>query len=234
MFANPFWQALTTEHASFAIGQGLARRYPADVIPFGGVAESSVEAMSALRDLLEPGEILYVTGDELVEVEGLIEPTQIPGWQMHFEGDSGTETAAERHDDVQVLVLGAAEAQDMVLLTDVAFPGFFRANTYRLGSYFGVRVDGELVALAGERIAVPGYAEISAVCTHPAHTGRGYAATLIRQVMRAQAAAGIRSFLHVAAANERAIALYERLGFVKTMPIVFHQLRRVQANQQEF
>ncbi len=101
----------------------------------------------------------------------------------------------------------------MVALTDVAFPGYFRPRTYILGRYFGIEIDGQLIAMAGERLALPGYREISAVCTHPAHTGKGYAATLIQHLMRIHAAAGLRSFLHVSQSNQRAIALYERLGY---------------------
>jgi predicted GNAT family acetyltransferase len=115
----------------------------------------------------------------------------------------------------------------MVALTNVAFPGFFRPRTHVLGQYFGIEADGQLIAMAGERLALPGYREISAVCTHPAHTGKGHAAALVQHLIRIHAAAGLRSFLHAGQANHRAIALYERLGFTRTRPILFHSLRRI-------
>jgi predicted GNAT family acetyltransferase len=115
----------------------------------------------------------------------------------------------------------------MVTLTDVAFPGLFRQRTYTLGNYFGIRVNGELVAMTGERFSLKGYRELSAVCTHPEHTGKGYAARLIHHVMADQAERGLNSFLHVAANNDRAIALYERLGFVKVTEIYMYKVTRV-------
>jgi predicted GNAT family acetyltransferase len=122
--------------------------------------------------------------------------------------------------------MGADNAPEMVALTTVAFPGYFRAETYRMGAYYGIRIDGALIAMAGERVALPGCREISAVCTHPEHVGRGYAARLIRHILRDHAAREIRSFLHLAAANHRAFALYDRLGFVKTRDVLFNRLRR--------
>jgi predicted GNAT family acetyltransferase len=95
-----------------------------------------------------------------------------------------------------------------------------------LGNYFGIRLNGELIAMAGERICTPTHREISAVCTHPAHTGKGYAALLIQHLLRLHAASGLNSFLHVAGSNARAIGLYEHLGFTKTRAINFNQLRR--------
>jgi predicted GNAT family acetyltransferase len=223
---------LTTEHAGFALGSGLARRYPAEVIPFGALAEPSVEALTALRDLLGPEETIYLSGlseDSLPRIEGLISVREIPGWQMHLAAQANTNPPEqpEQKDAPQVQVLEPSEAPIMLALTDVAFPGFYRLQTHKLGSYYGIRVNGELVAMAGERVALPGSREISAVCTHPAHTGKGYAASLIQHLLRVHQAAGLHSFLHVAAATQRAIDLYERLGFVKTTPVIFHQLRRI-------
>ncbi|RZU39799.1 GNAT family N-acetyltransferase [Edaphobacter modestus] len=223
MFPNPFWQALTTEHAAIAVGEGLARRYPADVIPFAGVADTGEEAMRALRDLLEPGEAIYVAGDKLELIPGLEQVREIAGYQMSFSSDVMEPGEASAP---PIELLASEHASDMVGLTDVAFPGFFRKKTHVLGSYWGIRRDGKLVAMAGERVALPGFREISAVCTHPSYTGKGYAAVLIRHILRVHSVRALRSFLHVAAANERAISLYERLGFVKTETIIFRQIRR--------
>jgi ribosomal protein S18 acetylase RimI-like enzyme len=221
-FPNPFWQALTTEQSVIAIGSSLARRYPADVIPFAGLSEPSQPAMIAFRDLLAPEESIYITGDQLPEAPGLKFLGNLPGWQMHFSAP----IPSPHPEAPPIGILTADDSPAMVALTDAAFPGFFRARTHTLGHYFGANVNGQLVAMAGERVALPGYREISAVCTLPGHTGRGYGAHLLRHIVNFHAAAGLRSFLHVAAANTRALELYERLGFEKSIGITFNRLRR--------
>jgi predicted GNAT family acetyltransferase len=115
--------------------------------------------------------------------------------------------------DTPVLRMTSADAPAMVALTDLAFPGFFRSRTHEMGTYYGIRINDELVAMAGERIAVPGFREISAVVTHPAHVGKGYARVLMNRLLQDHAAAGLKSFLHVSE-QSRAIALYQRMGFV--------------------
>ena len=221
-FPNPFWQALRTEQATIAMGSLLALRYPADVIPFAGLSEPSEPAMNALLELLAPQESIYLTGDHLPDVSGLERRGSIVGWQMHFSGSIPTPDPGAP----PIATLTRQDSSAMVALTDAAFPGFFRIRTYILGSYFGIHVDGQLVAMAGERVALPGYREISAVCTLPGHTGQGYAAHLLRHVLRFHADTGLRSFLHVAAPNKRAIDLYERLGFEKRSTITFTRFRR--------
>jgi GNAT superfamily N-acetyltransferase len=223
MFTNPYWHSLLTEHAGIAVANDLARRFPADVIPFAGIPEPSTASMSALRELLTPGESIYITGDELTLVPGLEKNGELPGWQMHFDA---TMLPPPIEPILTIRELHAAAAPAMVALTNVAFPGFFRPRTHILGRYFGIEVDGQLIAMAGERLALPGYREISAVCTHPAHTGKGYAAALVQHLIRIHAAASLGSFLHAGQANRRAISLYERLGFTATRPILFHSLRR--------
>jgi len=227
-FANPFWWALTTEQQRFAVGNGLGSRYPAEVIPFAALENGSVEAMIALRELMEPGETIYVTdtesGDELAEVEDLVRVKELPCWQMHFPVSAAV--SLEREAGL-IRPLDEKDAAAMVALTDVAFPGFFRPRGYEPGPFYGIHVDGELVAMAGERVAVPGFREISAVCTHPAHTGRGYGAMLMEHVIREHRKAGLKSFLHVLTKNVRALALYERLGFVTTRRVVVHQLQKL-------
>jgi ribosomal protein S18 acetylase RimI-like enzyme len=229
---NPFWNALGGEHAAFAICTVLARRYPADIVPFAGLQHGRTEALAELRELLEMEELIYVTGEELSGCSGIQFLGQLPTWQMTYSESGATQFAAHRDDHPEIgerIIIErmtGADAPAMVALTDVAFPGYFRPRTYVMGSYYGIRVDGQLIAMAGERVALPGIREISGICTHPAHTGRGYAGHLIKRILSEHAAAGLSTFLHVGTSNERAIALYERFGFVKRRRIIFHRLRR--------
>lgn len=226
--ANPFWTALSTVHAPLAIGGAHARRYGADVLPVAALHEPTPEAVQALFDLLEPGEEIYVTGD-LPSVDPLRCAAVLPCLQMEFPmQDLPSPTGA----DEGIRRLEAEDAPAMVGLTDLAFPGFFRPRTYLVGSYFGIESpEGTLIAMAGERAVLPGHREISAVCTHPEHTGKGLASLLIRHLLQEHARAGIQSFLHVAAANTRAVAIYRRLGFVLKREINFNRLQRTDEHE---
>lgn len=221
---NPYYQALCTEQAPIALINGPARRFPADVIPFAALEHETPAAMHALVDLLDPGETLYVTANQLPAHPAIEHLQALPGLQFHYPADPETISASEI--SLEIRQLSAADAPAMVALTDAAFPGFFRTRTYTLGDYFGIHRDGQLIAMAGERLCLPGLRELSAICTHPSHTGQGYAARLSRHLLHHHAAQGLRSFLHVLADNHRAIALYERLGFINTTPILFHHVRR--------
>ncbi len=226
LLSNPYWHALKTEQESFALGTDIARRYPRDVIPFAGLVAPTTEAMASLAWLLERDEAIYVTGERLPKIETLAVVGELPGWQMLFpEGDLPGER--QRNNGGQIEALDGDDAAAMLALTEVAFPGFFRLRTFVLGRYYGVYSGGELVAMAGERIALPGWREISAVCTHPHHTGKGHAAALIGHLLHDHKATGLRSLLHVSAANHRALELYRRLGFVTRRRMHFNLLRRV-------
>jgi predicted GNAT family acetyltransferase len=120
-----------------------------------------------------------------------------------------------------------ADAEEIVALKAIAFPGFFGVRTPEMGRYRGIRVNGELVAMAGERLALPGYREVSAVCTHPAHLGHGYAQRLTREATAAILGDGEIPFLHVAGGNGAAIHIYEQLGFTKCADALFVQLERL-------
>jgi GNAT superfamily N-acetyltransferase len=122
--------------------------------------------------------------------------------------------------------LSCANAAEMLALIEVAFPGFFRVRTCEMGRYYGVRAEGQLVAMAGERMAFDRYIEVSGVCTHPEHRGHGYAAALISRLLADHRRDGSLSFLHTGATNHRAIAVYERLGFVLSHNVSFHRLQR--------
>jgi ribosomal protein S18 acetylase RimI-like enzyme len=125
-----------------------------------------------------------------------------------------------------IVPLCSANAPEMVALTDLAFPGFFRSRTSEMGSYYGVRSGGELIAMGGERIALDGYPEISGVCTHPSHRGEGHAASLIWHLVRNHRRNRLVSWLHVSAENNHAIELYLRLGLTIARKVKLHRLRR--------
>lgn len=212
---NPVWQALTSRHAPLALGDARARRYPGDVAPFFAVADASVPAADVLA-LMAPGETGFVVD---VLPDGLVaEPVgDILQMRLSAPVDVPGEPALE---------LGEADVPDMLELTSIAYPFFFRPRTRLLGRYVGIRVDGRLVAMAGERMATHEAQEISAICTHPEHLGRGYAARLTRHVAAGAQARGDRAFLHVSAANTRAVDLYLRLGFAVDATLPFWRTQR--------
>jgi predicted GNAT family acetyltransferase len=126
-----------------------------------------------------------------------------------------------------ILELGQQDSAEMVELATLTKPGPFASRTHELGTYLGIRRDGKLVAMAGERLKLPGHTEVSAVCTHPEHTGHGYAGILMTEVMRRIVARGETPLLHVREDNVRAIGLYERLGFRTRVRLYLALLRRI-------
>jgi ribosomal protein S18 acetylase RimI-like enzyme len=210
---DPVWNALQTAHSHFAVGRGPARRYPAEVVPFGALADASQATLEQFQELLEPGERVYVLGNAPEASNGLTVGPPLHCHQMLGPSHPVHAAVETGKGEMYPMLLTCKDAGAMVALTTLAFPGFFRERTCEMGTYYGIRVDGELVAMAGERLALPGLREISAVCTHPAHTGKGYAQKLMTCLMREHASAGFISFLHVSESNTRAIGLYERLGF---------------------
>jgi predicted GNAT family acetyltransferase len=221
LFLNPVWHALHTKHRHFAVAAGEACRYPADVAPFAAVASSSASAMRELASLLAPEEAVWVFAEEYLAVEELNRIETLKCLQMVLPEEV---TPPER--EMELVRLSAEDGPAMVALTDVAFPGFFRSRTYAMGSYFGVRMEGRLIAMGGERLMVDGYPEVSGVCTHPDYRGKGYAASLIWEVVRKHRRDGDVSWLHGGAANRKAIELYLRMGFVTSREVTLHRIMR--------
>lgn len=219
LFLNPVWHALQTKHSRFAVTEGDACRYPADVAPFAAVGRPSAKALQELASLLVPGESVWIFDAEYRAAPKLNFIERLKCLQMVLPKEVVPPDAMEG-----LVRLSAADAPEMVALTTLAFPGFFRQRTCEMGSYFGVRVDGELIAMGGERLMLGGYPEVSGVCTHPAHRGKGYAASLIWEVVRKHRRDGDVSWLHVSAANQRAIDLYRRMGFTICREVTIHRV----------
>ena len=212
-FDNLVWNALHSVHSHFNVRNGPAARYPADVVPYAAMADANHSDLSPLAELLSPGEPVYLIGAQPTATNILDVGPPLNCFQMLFPSNAGKGTTAASS-DMPIKRMKPEDAPDMVALTDLAFPGFFRARTYEMGAYYGIRINNELVAMAGERLAVPGFREISAVVTHPEHVGKGYATLLMNRLLNDHAAVGLKSFLHVKEQNSRAIATYRRMGFV--------------------
>ena len=207
---NPMWNALIGPHRALARGAGGVRWYPHTVAPF--IAIESVDTLPDLNAALAQGfsDPAYFTG--------VLPPSLTDGWRFVSRSNvlqmvpSGDDLPQSRDDDIRVL--GGADRHGMLALTRVAFPDYFRERTAELGVYLGVFSGNELVAMAGERLALEGMQEISGVCTHPDHVGRGHARRLTYALMRRHKERGVGSFLHVSEGNLAARRLYESMGFV--------------------
>lgn len=221
LFANPVWHALHTRHRHFAESAGDACRYPADVAPFAAVATPTASALQSLHSLLVPGEYVWLIGESYPAIADLPCAGTIECLQMVLP-----EAVTPPDPNPEIVPLSCDNASEMVALTDIAFPGFFRSRTCAMGSYYGVRSEGELIAMGGERLTLDGYPEISGVCTHPAHRGKGLAASLIWEVVRKHRRDGDVSWLHVNAENHNAIELYKRMGFNTVRKVKLHRLVR--------
>ena len=212
MLDNPLWASLTTLHRPLARGSGDALRYPADVAPFVAVARSGAVLDDAL---LAPGETAYAIGPRPagVELEDLGAIVQMVCATPAAVPAGPAIVAIDRTDDV-------------VALAALVYPHYFRPRTVELGRYFGIYQAGVLVAMAGERMGMPGFREISAVCTHPDHVGRGLARRVLTFLAADIAARGDTPFLHVSPSNARAIRLYDQNGFRTRIAIPFTAVRR--------
>jgi len=230
---NIVWKALTTRQAEFAESFNQVRRFMPEVSPLAAFPEPSAEAYESLKGLVDPRETIGLFLDSPYQPQ--------PGWsfvagapmpEMVYEGDAGLRPADSRerlspHEhDQEIVELNAADVPEMMALTVLTKPGPFHKRTHELGTYLGLRRDGKLVAMAGERLKIPGYTEVSAVCTHPEHTGHGYARILMAEVMQRIRGRGETPLLHVRGDNVGAIALYERLGFKLRVLLHFAVLRK--------
>jgi predicted GNAT family acetyltransferase len=206
---RPVWNSLASAMEPLGLGGPLARRFRRDVNLFASARDDSPEALAALADLVQPGEQVFVLQ---------VPPIVVPPGCVAVKQALGVQMVATRSlrgegpfDGVQAL--GEADAPEMLALARLTEPGPFLERTHTMGRFVGVRIDGRLAAMAGERMHLPGYTEVSGVCTHPDFRGRGLARTLSAAVAVAIEGRGERPFLHAWRSNQAAIALYESLGF---------------------
>jgi ribosomal protein S18 acetylase RimI-like enzyme len=211
---NVTWAALTGPQKRFGEFHGRAARFQPDVSPFTAMDDpTDPDAWRDLVALAGPGR-LFVAGPRVVPPPGWERVGGLAGVQMADAGAAG-------EDDPEAVPLGTDDVPEVLDLVRRTQPGPFEARTIELGTYLGIRDGGRLVAMAGERLKVPGWTEVSAVCTDPAFRGHGLAARLVRAVVAGIRARDERPYLHAAGTNTNAIRLYERLGFAVRTPVIF-------------
>lgn len=217
---NPFWSSLRSLHRGIALQAGDVSRYPAEYAPFLGVAEEGQRVEAELEALVAPAESVYLIG---------VAPEPPPGWRLDAFRPLAQmirATPLPVADGPEILPLGEAHRADVLALTALVYPHYFRARTMDMGRYFGIYQDGRLAAMIGERLGTGECREMSAICTHPDFHGRGYAGRLTTMLTNDTLARGALPFLHVSHENPRALGLYERLGFRHRRDIGFWSLRR--------
>lgn len=205
---RPIWSALGTRHSALAQGGALARRYLPSVSLFSATGDDRPESLKALRALASPGEtLLVVQSTEALVPDGMTAVSRASLVQM-LAAEPLPEIA-----DPRVELLGEEDARAMLELATLTKPGPFTLGAQKFGSFWGIKQDGRLVAMAGERLKQPGYTELSGVCTHPDARGRGLGRLMSLYVAGKICTRGERVSLHSYATNTAAITLYGSIGF---------------------
>ena len=212
---NPVYASLTGPHAGFAERRGNVLRYPPDMSPFIGMpGEPGPADWAAVAELVGPGRLVFAPSVY----------TPFPdNWEVLSRGD-GVQMVAESlepAEDPEAVRLGPDDVPEMLDLAGRTKPGPFLSRTIEFGTYLGIRRDGKLVAMAGERLRPPGFTEISAVCTDEAWRGHGFASRLTRAVAAVITKRGDTAFLHAVATNTAAVRLYEKMGFTARRTTIF-------------
>lgn len=218
---RPAWNALASVHSAFAEGTPLAMRYAPSIVPFAAMKDDAAESIAALTDLAAAGETM-----------ALVEARPIPGLPR-FETvidamlvQMVAEKPFEQLADPRILALGEPDAADMLELATLTKPGPFTLKAQSLGKFWGIRMDGRLVAMGGQRMRQPGFAELSGLCVHPDFQGKGLGKLMLRFVAGEISAGNETVYLHAYKDNAGAVGLYRSLGFTIRSDMHFRLIRR--------
>ncbi len=234
---RPIWAALSGPQIGLSVGTDHARAYPAEIGPLTATRDDTPESLGALAQLVAERQtlVLLQAGRPPVpqgcRVEMLADAVQMistVGGDLPVSGPDLDQDPGPGPGEV--VALGDDDAAEMLALAKLTAPGPFATRTHTLGQFYGIRIDGRLAAMAGQRMRFPGYGEMSGVCTHPDFRGLGLAMRLSAKVINIIRARGEQPFLHVRAQNTNAIRVYERLGF--TIRQAFTVMQLVPENKQ--
>ncbi|MET3523350.1 GNAT family N-acetyltransferase [Mesorhizobium abyssinicae] len=205
---RPIWSALSSRHQSFAQGDSLARRYRPSIVPFAATAADDTASLEALGRLIPPLESSIV-----VQADAIVLPAALSAISTASLVQMIAERPVQAVSDERIRRLTQDDAAEMLALAALTRPGPFTLEALSLGDFWGVKIDGRLAAMAGERMKQPGYTELSGVCSHPDFRGGGLARRLSLFVANQIMTRGEIPYLHAYASNVAAIGLYESIGF---------------------
>ena len=217
--SNPIWSSLSTRHAHLARVHGRAMRYPEEIAPFAAMDAPSAEAEQDLLDLVSIGETVCLLN---------ILPASLDGWEIRKEFDAYQYVweGEMPSPDPMAMLLGPEDLGAMLDLTALVYPAYFRKGTAELGDYYGFFEGEQLCAMAGIRMAMTGFQEIGAICTHPDHRGRGLASRLTNHLIHLICTQSDTPFLHTEHDNKAAQSIYEKLGFRRRGILALRLLQR--------
>ncbi|MGQ0801979.1 MAG: GNAT family N-acetyltransferase [Pseudomarimonas sp.] len=217
---NPIWASLNSRHRRLARCAGEAARYSPEVAPFFGVASATTELADDIAAMLETDETVYLLGTA---------PSVSAAWSLKAFPPLAQmicNAPIAAIEGPEIVELSDSHRAAVLELTALVYPHYFRPHTMDLGRYFGIYQQGRLAAMIGERLGTDAFQEMSAICTHPDFIGRGYARRLTAMLSNYTLEHGRTPFLHVSHANQRAVRLYEQIGYHHRSDIGFWSLRR--------
>lgn len=203
---NPVWYSLTETHKKQALDFGEMKFYDPEYCSFGGFEEVENTAF-ALVEYSKLASSFFVFGAKPILPNNLNLKNELVCLQMIIN------SKIEKNFQEEIVALNETHLDDLLGLVKIVYPEYFKQKTASLGDYFGIYKNNQLVAVTGERMRMDGFIEVSAVITHPDHTGKGYAKQLVTHVVNAIFDKNNTPFLHVSEANFGAVKLYEKLGF---------------------
>ena len=220
---NPVWHAMISGNAALTQGTAAVKTFPPDISPIVGLAEYNTAHFNALHHLISFNRTALIFSVNALTIPGSWKIVlQLTGFQMIYTADA----LPEIESDNAVTSLTDEYISQMLALTKLTNPGPFSARTIDFGYYEGIFEDGKLVAMAGQRLHPYQYTEISAVCTHPNHAGKGYAKQLLLRQVHRMIIGGNIPLLHVKEENSKAINMYKRLGFEIRSGMFFYVLQK--------
>jgi ribosomal protein S18 acetylase RimI-like enzyme len=203
---NPVWYSVSETHKDFGIDFGTIKFYHPDYCPFGGfIGLDNME--DSISEYAKLANNFFIIGQKPIVPDSLKLNNELICLQMIVHDKIETDI------EDQIVKLGEEHLGDLLGLVKIVYPEYFKKKTSSLGNYYGIYKGNQLVAVTGERMQMDEYTEVSAVITHPDHTGKGYAKQLVAHTVNAIFTQNKTPFLHVAESNVGAIKLYEKLGF---------------------